>query len=124
MLNSTGQLNPALLKKTETSQAPSAPPMETKEERSFFSFIEKDSKGDFASLTLKKKLVFKVNSPAGVSVLADGSLAIVSRQTESVKMFSRTGSPLPALLEGHRKLEKPTNILQLANGKIVVRDTK
>ena len=98
--------------------------METKEDRSFFSFIEKDSKGDFASLSLKKKLVFKVNSPAGMSVLADGSLAIVSRQTETVKIFSRTGSPLPDLLEGHRRLEKPTNILQLANGNIVVRDTK
>ena len=36
-----------LFEKTETSPAPS---METKEERSFFSFIEKDSKGDPALL--------------------------------------------------------------------------
>ena len=90
----------------------------------FFSFIEKDSKGDFTSLTLKKKVVFNVNTPAGVSVLADGSVAIVSRMSDSVKLFSRTGSPLPCPLEGHRKFERPTNILRLANGKIVVRDTK
>ena len=90
----------------------------------FFSFIEKDSKGDFTSLTLKKKVVFNVNTPAGVSVLADGSVAIVSRMSDSVKLFSRTGSPLRCPLEGHRKFERPTNILRLANGKIVVRDTK
>ena len=90
----------------------------------FFSFIEKDSKGDFTSLTLKKKVVFNVNTPAGVSVLADGSVAIVSRMSDSVKLFSRAGSPLPCPLEGHRKFERPTNILRLANGKIVVRDTK
>ena len=90
----------------------------------FFSFIEKDSKGDFTSLTLKKKVVFNVNTPAGVSVLADGSVAIVSRMSDSVKLFSRTGSPLRCPLEGHRKFERPTNILRLANGKIVIRDTK
>ena len=90
----------------------------------FFNFIEKNSKGDFSSLTIKKKLVFKVSTPAGMCVLADGSVAIASRMSDCVKIFSRTGSPLPSTLKGHRKFEKPTNILRLANGKIVVRDTK
>ena len=91
---------------------------------SFFSFTEKDPKGDFVSLSLKKKQVFKVSTPAGVSVLGDGSVAIVSRLSDCVKIFSRTGAPLNCTLKGHRKFEKPTNILRLSNGKIVVRDTK
>ena len=89
---------------------------------SFFNFTEK--KGDFVSLSIKKKHVFKVSTPAGVSVLADGSVAIVSRMSDCVKIFSRAGAPLPCPLEGHRKFEKPTNILRLSNGKIVVRDLK
>ena len=90
----------------------------------FFNFIERNVKGDFTGLSIKKKLVFNVKSPAGVSVLADGSVAIVSRLYDCVKIFSRTGSPLSCPLEGHREFEKPTNILRLSNGKIVVRDTK
>ena len=83
-----------------------------------FNFIEKNG------LSIKKKQVFKVSTPAGVSVLADGSVAIVSRMSDCVKFFSRTGAPLPCLLTGHRKFDKPTNVLRLSNGKIVVRDTK
>ena len=90
----------------------------------FFNFIEKNSKGDFTSLTIKKKLVFKVSTPAGMCVLADGSVAIASRMSDCVKIFSRSGNPLPCPLEGHRKFEKPTNILQLSNGNIVVRDAR
>jgi len=91
-------------------------------EPDFFNFMEKN--GDTLSLSIKKKHVFKVSGPAGVTVLADGSVAIVSRMSDSVKIFSRTGAPLPCLLEGPRKFDKPTNILRLANGKIVVRDAK
>ena len=71
---------------------------------------------------MKMKNVFDVQAPAGVTVLADGTVAVVSRLENSVKIFTRTGSPLPCPLRGHRGFDKPTNILRLSNGRIVVRD--
>ena len=41
-------------------------------------------------MTVTATQVFNVRTPAGMTVLTDGSLAVVSRSSNSVKLFDRT----------------------------------
>ena len=74
-------------------------------------------------LSMKKSFVFGVKSPAGVTVLKDGSVAVVSRSNNCIKVYSREGVPLSCPLNGHRPFAKPTDIVKLSNEKLVVRDS-
>ena len=87
---------------------------------SFFSFTEKD--GAERRLSMKKRFVYGVTSPTGVTVLPGGAVAIVNRKENCVKVYNREGVPLPSPFRGHRGFDKPTDILKLSSGKIAVRD--
>ena len=71
---------------------------------------------------MKKRFVYGVTSPTGVTVLPGGAVAIVNRKENCVKVYNREGVPLPSPFRGHRGFDKPTDILKLSSGKIAVRD--
>ena len=72
-------------------------------------------------LSVKKILEFKVPEPVGICLLADGSLAVACRNQDAVLRFSKTGNELIPL-ESRRGFQRPSDILQLRSGEVVVRD--
>ena len=86
--------------------------------RSFMSLVE-DRENQ--AKTLKKMAEFKVRHPVGVCLLADGSIAVACRNQNVVMRFSKTGNELISL-ESSRGFDRPTDILQLRSGEVVVRD--
>ena len=85
-----------------------------------FMFLLRDRPGK-QKLTIKKMLDFKVSEPVGICLLADGSLAVACRNQNAVLRFSKTGNELISL-ESRLGFNRPTDILQLRTGEVVVRD--
>ena len=75
------------------------------------------------SVSLKKKFVFRLPGPVGVALLADRSIAVACRNNNEVRRISSTGNHLRSL-ESKIGFDKPTDVLQLSSGKVVVRDCK
>ena len=82
----------------------------------------KKHRGRWVPGSLKKKFVFSsLPGPVGLALLADGSIAVACRNSNTVKRVSRTGNPLCSFKCDD--LDKPTDVLQLSNGGVVVRDS-
>jgi len=115
---------------------PSSPPGAAKSEERFsqqetaqptvypgFLPLIKVCRGRRAPGSLRKKFVFSsLPGPVGLAVLADKSIAVACRSVNTVKRISRTGNRLCSIRSDD--LDKPTDVLQLSTGEIVVRDSK
>merc|ERR1740137_93525 len=77
-----------------------------------------------AVLAAQETLVIKdLAGPIGVTVLADGSLAVVCRGGNCVSRYSMGGEFLGNIMPG-REFVKPSDILTLASGEVAVRDER
>ena len=101
-------------KRTEKDLEPS-----TSKLSSFLSQGEGDS-------PLKAKATLTINQvegPMGVTILSDKSLLVVCRGVNKVSRYSQEGEFLGVLKPG-RELVKPSDILTLHSGELVVRDDR
>jgi len=86
-----------------------------------FSFFESPRESPLnakATLTINN-----VEGPMGVTILSDRSLAVVCRGANNVCRYSQDGKLLEVLKPG-RELVKPSDILTLSSGELVVRDDR
>ena len=65
-----------------------------------------------------------LSDPVGVGILADRSVAVVSRNDQAVYRYSPTSGKLLGQLElgGEARFQTPTDICVLSNGRVAVRD--
>jgi len=81
-------------------------------------------KNGFPSLIVKEVLTINnLQGPMGVTVLQDKSLAVVCRDANCVARYNIQGGFLEFLKPG-REFVKPSDILTLASGEVLVRDDR
>ena len=77
------------------------------------------------TLTVEKWMAIKgLSDPVGVGILADRSVAVVSRNDQAVYRYSPTSGKLLGQLElgGEARFQTPTDICVLSSGRVAVRD--
>jgi len=86
-----------------------------------FSFLANEGKSPLNAKATQT--INNIEGPMGVTILPDKSLAVVCRGANKVSRYSQDGEFLEVLKPG-RELVKPSDILTLSSGELVVRDDR